>query len=381
MKKIIILLTVFLLSTYSIYSQTWNIGYPVETDVTATLNGNTLTISGTGKMKDWDNFDSPWSSGLSIEMVIVQNGVTSIGNYAFSGCGSLTSVTIGSSVTSIGSGAFYSCSSLISATIPNSVTSIGSEAFSNCRMLASIIIPNSVIFVGDNAFYYCRSLALVTIGNSVTSIGKVAFGSCHDLTSVTIPNSVVTIGEKAFSDCGLTLATIGNGTTSIGEGAFSLCEDLILVTIGNSVTSIGGGAFYGCESLREIHNRSVIPQIISSYVFEGVDKSTCTLYVPESSVAAYKSAPVWVSFFNIVGENIAGVENMQTNEKIILYPNPTTGVLYIKTALENPKVIVYDVMGHIVERPRNTKTVNLSNYPNGTYLVAVNGKPTKVIKK
>ena len=104
--------------------------------------------------------------------------VTSIGDYAFRYCSSLTSVTIPNSVTSIGDYAFSGCSGLTSVTIPNSVTSIKDYAFRNCSGLTSVTIPNSVKSIGGNAFYDCSGLTSVTIPNSVTSIGGSAFSGC-----------------------------------------------------------------------------------------------------------------------------------------------------------------------------------------------------------
>ena len=104
-------------------------------------------------------------------------------------------------VTSIGNDAFDGYSSLTSITIPNSVTSIDRKAFIGCTSLESITIPNSVTSISDRAFYKCNGLTSITIPNSVTSIGKYAFYSCSSLTSITIPNSVTSIAEHAFSRC------------------------------------------------------------------------------------------------------------------------------------------------------------------------------------
>ena len=132
---------------------------------------------------------------------IIPNSVINIGKEAFSGCGSLQSITIPNSVTNIGNRAFGCCKSLQSITIPNSVTSIGDYAFSWCKSLQSITIPNSVTKIGDYAFSVCESLQSVTIPNSVTSIGYHAFEQCYSLQSITIPNSVTSIGDHAFSWC------------------------------------------------------------------------------------------------------------------------------------------------------------------------------------
>ena len=216
---------------------------------------HTLTISGEGSMANYSSNTMPWYPyRKEMTKVIIENGVTSIGDHAFGYCNDLTSITIPNSVSSIGSFAFRNCSGLTSITIPNSVTSIGNYAFSNCSGLTSITIPNSVTGIGDFAFNNCSGLTSVTIPNSVTNIGESAFGYCSGLTSITIPNSVTSIGSSAFAWCsGLTSIIIPNGVTSIGDYAFDWCSGLTSITIPSSVTSIGYRAFTGCSSLTSIH--------------------------------------------------------------------------------------------------------------------------------
>ena len=253
------LLTLFLAlaaSVGTLFAQSGTCG----DNLTWTLSSGTLTISGTGAMTNYTYSNSsgkpntPWYSyNSSIKTVIIEDGVASIGNYAFYFCTNLTSVTIPNSVTSIGEYAFYYCSSLTSITIPNSVSSIGNYAFSSCSNLTSITIPNSVTTIGNHAFDGCSSLTSITIPNSVTSIENYAFGYCSSLTSSTIPNSVTSIGNYAFDYCSsLTSITIPNSVTSIGEYAFFSCSSLTSVTIPNSVTSIGIYAFSGCSSLTSV---------------------------------------------------------------------------------------------------------------------------------
>ena len=178
--------------------------------------------------------------------------VTSIGDWAFTSCSSLTSITIPESVDSIGGAAFAYCRSLTSITIPDSVTSIGKQAFAYTS-LTSVTIPDSVTSIGSSAFDGCTSLTSITIPDSVTSIGDFAFDSCHSLTSITIPDSVTSIGKYAFFGCtSLTSVTIGNGVTSIGEAAFYECTKLTSITIPDSVTSIGDNAFQSCTSLTSV---------------------------------------------------------------------------------------------------------------------------------
>ena len=223
----------------------------------------------------------------SLASITIPNSVTSIGNNAFGGCSSFTSVTIPNSVISIGDYAFGGCSSLTSITIPNSVTSIGLGAFARCSSLAFVTIPNSVTSIGDYAFAYC-SLTSVTIPNSVTSIGEYAFDECYSLTSITIPNSVTSIGEYAFDCCYfLTSITIPNSVTSIGEGTFCNCSSLTSVTIGNSVTSIGYQAFSNCKSLTSITIPNSVTSIGNSAFRSCISLTSITIPNSVTSIGKY----------------------------------------------------------------------------------------------
>ena len=163
----------------------------------------TLTISGTGEMADYTYYSrAPWKNhNASIVKVVVQDGVASIGKYAFYDCSGLTGVTIGNSTKSIGEDAFRSCDSLTSITIPGSVTSIGASAFYGCSGLTSITIPDSVTSIEYDTFDSCSKLTSITIPDSVTSIGNFAFHNCSSLMSITIPDSVAHIAPGAFSAC------------------------------------------------------------------------------------------------------------------------------------------------------------------------------------
>ena len=224
----------------------------------------TLTISGAGAMYDYpDSYSytyttAPWggseSNAQRVKTVVIQNGVTSIGAYAFCCCSELTSVTIPDGVTSIGDYAFCRCSELTSVTIPNGVTSIGECAFAGCTKLTSATIPDSVTVIGNLAFYGCAGLTSVTIPNGVTSIWANVFYGCTGLTSVTIPDSVTSIWGYAFYGCtGLTSVTIPDSVTSIWDSAFAGCTGLTSVTIPDGVMSIGDKAFYNCTGLKDVY--------------------------------------------------------------------------------------------------------------------------------
>ena len=269
----------------------------IHADITWTLSEDgILTISGTGKMDDYNGSyneeddeyfcNTPWFNQRDkIKNIVIENGVTSIGNYAFYSCSNLTSVTISNSITNIGHSAFEYCSSLAHVTIPTSVLSIGNNTFGFCTSLSSINIPNSVTSLADFAFYGCSNLTSVTIGRSVQYISY-AFENCPNITSIIvekenkmydsrgncnaiietktnklvlgckntiIPSSVTSIGEDAFYNCsGLTSITIPNSVTSIGKYAFCACKGLTSITIPNSVTNIGKGIFLNCSGLTSI---------------------------------------------------------------------------------------------------------------------------------
>lgn len=180
-----------------------------------------LTVFGNGAMADYHVTDHiPWK-GFAFNEVIIEDGVTNIGNNAFSDCENVTKATIGNTVTTIGHAAFELCTGLTGIDIPDSVLTIGNNAFWNCNHLTDVNIPESVTVIGkyafedcdnltsvtlsgsaakidDNAFTYCEKLSSVDLGSAVTVIGKEAFYDCPKLKSVIIPDSVNSIGDKAF---------------------------------------------------------------------------------------------------------------------------------------------------------------------------------------
>ena len=159
--------------------------------ITWTLEKYTLTISGYTAMEDKaeDNV-SPWyGKRKNVYSVVIEDGVTSIGNYAFKDCEYLTSITIPNSVVSIGTHAFMGCVNLTHIDIPDSVTNIGGSAFAHCKSLQNIVIPDGVTIVGNFTFCACDSLTSVVIPDSVTEIGFWAFDDCDNLTSVSIPTN------------------------------------------------------------------------------------------------------------------------------------------------------------------------------------------------
>lgn len=301
-------------------------------DVIWTLDSTgLLTISGEGEM----TYPIPWISWRdNIKCVVIENGVTSIAERAFSQCTRLTSVTIPRGVISIGESAFQGCTGLISLTLPDSVASMGKSAFYGCTGLTEIyynakavenlswsdivfwnagisseglrvIIGDSVERIPAGLFYRCTSLISVDVPNSVTSVEEYAFYGCTGLTSVTIPDRVTSIGKSAFYGCtGLTevyynareaedlqygvfrnagissggcQVIIGDSVERIPSNLFNSCTGLAGVTVGSGATSIGDGAFKSCTGMTSLTIGSNVTSIGNS-AFSGCTGLTEIIY-------------------------------------------------------------------------------------------------------
>ena len=398
-------------------TNTWDISQNGDGSVMATLSDDgTLTISGNGKMKDWRNSsDEAWDSNRkNIKNVIINNGVTSIGNFAFSDCTSLTNITIPNSVTSIGDYAFYGCENLINITIPNSVTSIGNDVFNGCISLTSINVDsnnekymsdNGVLYtkdkkiliqypgkkegteylilqgvesIEDYAFWGCGNLTNIIIPNGVTSIGYSAFYRCASLTNITIPNSVTSIGDYAFWYCNLKNITIPNGVTSIGYSAFYRCTSLTNITIPNSVTSIGDFAFNECTSLTNI----AIPDSVTSigdHAFYKCD--SLSVLCKSNSYAEQYAKENNIKY--VIDDSVPTIKNVTGNEKwtkdkVILIVNAEDSLSGLATEAysfdngqtwqkENTKTYIENTQGIIIKvrdavgNVATYKTIDINN--------------------
>ena len=303
--------------------------------------GFKMVVYGSGAMADYDEDNKgPWPHETPMR-VIIEEGVTTIGNYAFaghakithtvtipntvqtigtnafSGCSRIETLTIGSGVKTIGDHAFYNCHDINSLTLPDGLETIGDGAFFDCESIPSVTIPSSVTSIGKYAFDGCSGLATVTFApaSSVTSIGDKAFAKCAKLESITIPSSVTSIGERVFGDCskltsisvesgntvydsgngcnaiieslshtliaGCQNTTIPNTVTSIGNYAFDEVSGLTSIEIPSSVTSIGEGAFYDCDNMASI----TIPSSVTSIgndVFWGCSALSTVVILPAS---------------------------------------------------------------------------------------------------
>ena len=378
MKKIFGILSLLFCATPMVYAQTDEIVTLDSSDFAMRLNGAakgkvidsgscgknvnyelyddyTLRIFGNGAMDDFYHglegvSTSPWGKDIyeKIKSVVIEDGVTHIGDDSFCECSSLTEVTIPNSVESIGLEAFDRCSSLTKITIPNSVKTMGRHAFRLCRALTKINIPNSVTFIGYDAFDRCSSLAEVTLSNNMETLTSGIFYGCSSLSHIKIPSSVTSIEYEAFKNCSsFTEINIPNSVTSIEDGAFYRCDKLKHIKVGKNVKEIGALAFpQDNDEDVVIEITSETPADLGSVEAFGF---LCTIYVPETALETYLNAKWW---------------NDHADQ--ILPKNYTTGINSIGYKQSEKKTAIYDLQGNKVTEMQSK----------GIYIV--NGK--KVIK-
>lgn len=260
-------------------------------------------------------------SNLNPTIVDIPSSVAIIAFEAFGGCTNLEKVNNTQNIRTIETQAFYSCRSLESIILGDELTKIGHGAFSGCVSLSSIAFPNSLSKIGSSAFSG-SGIRLIVWGNSIDTIGQSAFRYCNHLTEVDIPNTVTTIENDAFGSCdSISSLIIGNAVTSIGSSAFFGCHELVSVSFGNSVTTIGARSFRDCRKLTEIVLPSSIrnindnafdecyktsnitcfavnPPVLGVDVFKG--RWIEAIYVPISSVEAYKTADGWSRYADVI---------------------------------------------------------------------------------
>ena len=231
--------------------------------ITFEIIGTTLYVRGRGPMEDYSG--SPFRYD-GITEVVVEEGVTSIGNYAFEKINSLAKVTLPETLEKIGNSAF-TLTPLQEIDLPSGLISIGSSAFSHCENLTSITGGENLEYVDVSAFYkvpyvenhpedaliighcyvkYNGSDSEVVVPEGVTLIASEAFKSCWTVASVSLPEGLLEIGNSAFYDCkGLSSVHIPDTVHTLGGSAFAKCPELRTVTGGNGLLHVGGDIFTG----------------------------------------------------------------------------------------------------------------------------------------
>ena len=347
----------------------------------------TLIISGTGAMYDYKSNNRPWEDYEDIiKEVIISDGATSIGAYAFYSCGKVASIIIPESIMTIGAYAFRGCYDVANIKIPNGVTIIGDATFSWCESLTQIIIPDSVTTIGENAFSYCENLESITIPNCITKIGDEAFFSCKNLTQIIIPDHVSSIGDDVFNCCdnltdiivdknnqyyssdeyGVlfnkdktilikcpegnteTIYTIPDSVLTIEAWAFRYCSNLEQVIIPDSVTTIGENAFYLCDNLKDVKIGNGVTDI-SDWVFSECD-NLVTVTIPDSVTRIGNYAFYWCdNITNVIfGKNVTSIGlaafNECTNIKDVYYSG--TAEQWNEISIEDGNEPMFDATIH-----------------------------------
>ncbi|AEF86368.1 surface antigen BspA [Treponema primitia ZAS-2] len=217
----------------------------------------------------------------SITSITLPVSITSIEDRAFAGCRKLAAINIPEGVANIGNNAFYHCWSLSTITLPKGILSIGEGVFAYCTKLAAINIPEGVTNIGNYAFYHCTSLSTITLPKGIIGIGENAFVGCRNLSTITLPEGILSIGEGAFAYCGeLAAINIPEGVTNIGNYAFYHCTSLSTITLPKGIIGIGENAFDGCMKLAAIN----IPEGIISIEEKAFADcgSLVTIFLPDS---------------------------------------------------------------------------------------------------
>ena len=271
------------------------------------------------------------------EKVVVPEGVTSIGNGAFSVCTGLTSIELPEGITSIGNSAFSDCIRLTSIELPEGITSIGNSAFFHCIRLTSIELPEGIIGIGDSAFSDCENLTSIELPEGITSIGDSAFSGCTGLTSIELPEGITSIGNSAFFHCiRLTSIELPEGITSIGNGAFSGCTGLTSIELPEGITSIGNGAFSNCKNLTSIE----LPEGITSIgngPFSGCTKLMSINISPENNVYVSYDGCLYNEDFTILIACPSGKSRVELLEGISSIRDDAFSGCENLTSIELPK--------------------------------------------
>jgi hypothetical protein len=313
-----------------------------------------------------------FSGCYGLQDIYMPSTLSSIGNGAFGFCKNIISISLPSSVSTISTGLFQGCSKLSNFIVPSTIDSIGDFAFSSCTGLQTISIPESITQIGYSAFSDCSSLQSITIPSKVTKLNSFVFKNCSTLTSIVVPASVNSIDQEVFYGCKASISlpattidwhysafrgcagsiTVNANSTifssvngvlfqkikgilircpssktgsyvipstvySINSYAFEDCKNLTSLTIPSTVSVIdnygAGLVFANCTALTSLITYSSKPIIsqFSTNNFDNIDKSKCTLFVPEGSKAAYQTAAQWKDFVNI--EEFASVKTIQNS--------------------------------------------------------------------
>ncbi len=354
--------------------------------------------------------------------------VTSIGEEGLNGA-KISGIMFpdSSSLTSIGKGAFTFCENLVSIALPAALSKISDEAFYRCTALEVVDIPNNSVMssIGRKAFVLCGSLHTISLPTSLTDIGNEAFSNCKSLKTVDIPSSVNTIGVNAFNNCDSLTAvnvdtanlkyssdegvlynkakttlmlypmskpstsyTVADSTKVIESWAMYKIPSLTSLSLPSGLTNIGTGGLSVLPNLSSLTCSADSPAFITlgEYIFYGIPKNTCTLFVPAGSESAYRAADKWKEFMQILPIGTQVGLDVTERVNINIYPNPAVDFVIISplNEFDGEKVSVFDLKGNeiystFVDSPE--LKINVQGWTRGVYVVRVGNTFGKLIVK
>lgn len=223
-------------------------------------------------------------------------------------------LVIPSTVSRIEHHAIAYCDKITSVVTHNEISEIGEFAFRNCSSISNVVWPESVPKINTGVFRDCIGLETVELPNTVTEIGDCAFGTCENLKSINLPESIIDIKDWAFGETSLSEVIIPQNVTKISSCLFKRCYELKKVVLPENIIQIEDQAFDDCFGLEELWCEATIPpRCYDDWIFNGVDKSKCTLFVPEKSIDYYKIAYGW-NWINVKALESNGIQEIQGGE-------------------------------------------------------------------
>ena len=400
MKKELLFLAALCLASVQVQGQTTVDSGPCGSEadgsnLTWTLTSDgTLTISGTGDMADFTFGNQPWQYHLTaIRTAVVQEGVTSVGDYFLykctdltsltlpaglmsvgdyflSNCTGLTSIDLSDGLMSVGDYFLYKCTGLTSIDLPDGLTSVGGSFLYGCKGLTSIDLPAGLTSAERDFLSGCTGLTSLTLPAGLTSAEHNFLKGCTGLTSITLPEGLSSVGDVFLYGCrGLTSIDLPDGLTSVGGSFLRECSGLTSLTLPAGLTSAGHSFLMECTGLEELTVPAATPPVLGSEgAFADVD-NTIPVYVPAGSTEAYAMADGWNYFtdYRAVGSTGIGTPSLAACVTV------AGGEVRLHLA-DNPGAHVYDLRGRLVL----STTACRFALPPGIYIIKVGDDKVKV---
>ena len=325
---------------------------------------------------------------LSVNPLIIPEGVTEIPTQCFESCYKLKKVVLPSTIKTIGIFAFFD-SSVDDMNFPEGLDSIGYLSMHGTR-LTEVVLPKTIRTIGNEAFADNVKLKRVVLPEGLTEIPDKFCCSCIELEQTVIPESVTKINKEAFEGCLKLKTNLPPKLKWIGDGAFSSCS-LDSIVFPATMEYIGKEAFEDLEKLKKIYSMSPIPPVcyydpmvnFGDESFGGSTPSDIPVYVPIGSGEKYREAFGWNYFTNIIETDKfpTGIVSpkMSNNEQCKVYGKDNELVIEIPNLLSSPiHYSIYSIEGTIIEQGNLIKSYTLRMPAKGVYIVRVGNTTHKI---